>query len=555
VLTRRELLKTGLMLGAATLIPSARSAALTSDVTLQPFVDPLPLPAVKAPRTGVVPGAHFYEIRMLEVKQKLHRDLPPTTVWGYDGQYPGPTIQALRNVPVVVRWVNELRDPSGALRTTHYLPIDTRLHGPDHFGMVPHTVVHLHGGKVPPGSDGHPNLTIPPGQRVNYLYPNAQRAATLWYHDHTWGITRLNVYIGLAGFYLIRDPAVEGPLNLPSGEFDVPLVIQDRAFNADGSLKYPALWAPSFLGDMVLVNGKVWPFMTVKRGKYRFRVLNGSNTRTYTLSLSPSSPATMTQIGTEGGLLAAPNPLTQITLAAAERAELVIDFAACAPGDQITLLNGYTADSPPTVSNVMRFVVDSATGHTAAIPPVLDQIETLLEADAVVHRDIKLTVDSGVPGTGIRFSINHLRWDDITDFPKLGTIEVWNIDNNIGSMHPIHLHLVHFQVLDRTPGANPNPNALAGLPPGHGNHLATPDGRGGFTHPFAGVTPRAFIPSGPPVPPDPSEAGWKDTVQAPDGFRTRIIARFDGYTGNYPYHCHILEHEDHEMMRQFQVIP
>src|SRR5262249_8508462 len=154
--------------------------------------------------------------------------------------YPGPTIQATRNVPAVVRWVNELRDPSGALRTTHYLPIDTRLHGPDHFGMAPLTVVHLHGGKVPPGSDGHPNLTIAPGERVEYLYPNAQRGATLWYHDHTWGITRLNVYIGLAGFYLIRDPAVEGPLNLPSGEFDVPLVIQDRAFNADGSLKYPA---------------------------------------------------------------------------------------------------------------------------------------------------------------------------------------------------------------------------------------------------------------------------------------------------------------------------
>jgi spore coat protein A, manganese oxidase len=417
--------------------------------------------------------------------------------------------------------------------------------------------VHLHGGKVPPESDGYPEATIIPGQRVNYLYPNAQRAETLWYHDHTLGTTRLNLYMGLAGFYLIRDPAVEGPLNLPSGEFDVPLVIQDRAFNGDGSLKYFATFKPSFLGDTVLVNGKVWPFMTVKRGKYRFRVLNGANTRTFTLSLSPSA-ATMTQIGTEGGLLAAPNPLppaslSQITLAAAERAELVIDFAACAPGDEIILQNTYTLDAPPMVSNVMKFVVGSAPGHLAPIPASLGPIEILSEAAAVLTREINLTLDFGDPcGAGFRYSFNNLHWSDITEQPKLGTIEVWNLNNLIGELHPIHLHLVHFQVLDRVPITSPL--TAAGLPVGHGGHLARPGGSGQLTHPMAGITPLA-MPSGPPVPPDPSEAGWKDTVQAPTGFRTRIIARFDGYTGLYPYHCHIIEHEDHEMMRQFRVVP
>jgi spore coat protein A len=550
LLTRRELLKAGLVLGAASLIPSARSLAVTSDVVLQPFVDPLPIPPVMPPRTGVVPGAHFYEIRMLEFPQKLHRDLPATTVWGYDGRLPGPTIQALRNIPVVVRWVNELRDPTGALRTTHYLPVDTCLHGPDKFGSVPHAVVHLHGGKVPPESDGHPEATIIPGQRVNYLYPNAQRAQTLWYHDHALGITRLNVYMGLAGFYLIRDPAVEGPLNLPSGEFDVVLVIQDRAFNGDGSLKYFTTFQPSFLGDTTLVNGKVWPFMTVKRGKYRFRVLNGANTRTYTLSLSPSA-ATMTQIGTEGGLLAAPNPLTQITLAAAERAELVIDFAACAPGDQIILQNSYP--DVPAVPNVMRFVVGSDTGHLAPIPASLGPIEILSEADAILTRQINLTIDLGDPcGFGFRYSFNNLHFTDIVEEPKLGTIEVWNLDNLIGELHPIHLHLVHFQVLDRIPITSPF--TMAPLQGGHGGHVARSGGSGRLTHPLAGIMPLG-TPSGPPVPPDPSEVGWKDTVRAPNGFRTRIIARFDGYTGLYPYHCHILEHEDHEMMRQFRVIP
>ncbi len=551
MLTRRDLLRAGLALGAATLIPGTRSSATSSDVVLEPFVDPLPIPQVLPPRTAVVPGAHFYEIRMQEFKQKLHRDLPPTTVWGYEGRFPGPTIEAQRNVPVFVRWVNELRDPSGALRTTHYLPVDTCLHGPDTRGSVPHTVVHLHGGRVPPESDGYPEATLVPGQRVMYHYPNAQRGTTLWYHDHALGLTRLNVYMGLAGFYLIRDPGAEGPLNLPSGEAEVPLVIQDRAFNADGSLKYPQRWQPEFLGDTVLVNGKVWPSLTVKRGKYRFRLLNGSNSRTYTLSLS--SGGVLTQIGTDGGLLPAPVPLTQITLAPAERADVVIDFAGHSPGEQITLLN--THPDPPAVPVVMRFIVGPAFGHLAPVPAALGPIEILAEGAAVLTRDFDLTV-AGEPCAGFRYLINGLGWKDVTEFPQLGSIEIWRIKNNIGELHPIHLHLVHFQILDHQALASSVTGARAGsagpdLHHGHG----TPPVRGTLDHPFLGLSTQNAVPVGPLLPPSASEGGWKDTFQALPGQVTRIIARFDGYTGRYPYHCHIIEHEDHEMMRQFEVVP
>jgi spore coat protein A len=544
------------MAGAATLIPGGRSAAVTSDFPpLEPFVDPLPIPPVLPPRTGVIPGGHFYEVRMLEFKQKLHRDLPATTLWGYEGMYPGPTIRAVRNVPVFVRWVNALRDlATGALRTTHILPIDLCLHGPDHFGNVPHTVVHLHGGRMPPDSDGHPNATIVPGQRVTYHYPNAQRGMTLWYHDHTWGITRLNVYMGLAGFYLIDDPAVEGPLNLPSGEFDVPLVIQDRAFNADGSLKYPATWAPIFLGDRVLVNGKVQPFLNVKRGKYRFRLLNACNSRVLRLAISPAGPpGTMTQIATEGGLIQTSVPLTEIPLAPAERVEVVIDFGLYGPGTQVTLVNIENPDPPdPAITSVMRFVVGSAIGHTAPVPGPLATVEVLDEADAVETRLINFTFDT-VPCKGGRFSFNHLGWNDVTEFPKLGTTEIWEFKSEGAGDHPIHMHLVHFQVLGRQPLAGSSSPTTGQLRSGH-PHAFQPDGRGGFLPPVT-RGPGPLTLAGPYQGAHPHESGWKDTVMVPNDTITRVIARFEGYTGHYPYHCHILEHEDHQMMRQFRVDP
>jgi spore coat protein A len=400
--------------------------------------------------------------------------------------------------------------------------VDHCLHGPDMLGDSPRTVVHLHGGKVSPQDDGYPEDTILPGQsRTNY-YGNEQPPGTIWFHDHALGITRLNVYMGLAGLYLVRD-AFENSLGLPAGMNEVPLVFQDRKFNPDGSLKYPQQWVEHFFGDTLLVNGKVWPYLIVRQGKYRFRLLNGSTSRTYTLGLS--SGATFHQIGTDAGLLRAPVPLTQLTIMPGERADVVMDFAGHAAGSQVFLTNGATAPFPSTIgggviSNVMKFIVTNIAGHTAALPAMLRPIERLYESNSVQQRHLVLRKGAD-PCTGARWLINDLGWDDITEFPVLGSTEVWSFINRSGVAHPMHLHLVLMQILDRQPFV--------------------------FTN---GMD----LPTGPRVPPPANEDGWKDTVRVGASEIVRVIARFEGFTGLYPYHCHILEHEDHEMMRQFQVV-
>jgi spore coat protein A len=491
-------------------------------VDLCPFVDSLPLPAVAVP----VSGDSTYDVAMTEFPQQLHRDLPATTVWGFAGSYPGPTIEARSGEPVTVRWINDLRDGTGTLRTSHYLPVDTCPHGPNTAGDSPRTVVHLHGGHVPPEVDGYPEDTFLPGQQAEYVYPNNQDAATLWYHDHALGITRLNVYLGLAGFYLVRDD-VEDALTLPAGEYEVPVLIQDRAFNTDGSFSYPASWQGHFFGDKILVNGKVWPFFEVKQGKYRLRLLNGSNSRVYTLKFDDGSAmgATFSVIGSEGGLLPEPVELTEITISPGERVDLVVDFAAYTAGTEILLENSAVAPFPSgapdtVVPDVMKFIVLDQPGHTAALPSSLRPLEILDEADAVRHRDLVLTKENE-PCAGIWWLINGLGWDDITEQPVLGTSEVWKFINRTGVVHPMHMHLVFFQVLDRQD---------------------------------FDVVDDVIVPTGVPVPPPPEEAGWKDTVQAAPNQITRVIARFEDYTGLFPYHCHVLEHEDHEMMRQFEVL-
>lgn len=497
-------------------------AACTGDlcpVVLEPFVDPLPVPEVATPTSGTAGGAATYDIAILEVQQKLHRDLPPTTVWGYDGVFPGPTIEAKSGEPVTVNWINDLRDEMDDPRTDHYLDVDLCPHGAVDEAK---TVVHLHGGHVPSAYDGYPEYTFGPGAQETYIYPNDQLPATIWYHDHALGITRLNVYMGLAAFYLIRDD-IEASLNLPSGENEIPLAIQDRSFNADGSLQYPAAWTDHFVGDHILVNGAVTPYLEVRRGKHRFRMLNGCGSRTLTLALS--NGASMQLIGTDGGLLPAPQTMTEMTLSPAERADVIIDFAAYPAGTQIELLNSAPAPYPGTpgvgvVPNVMRFVVGEASGHTAEIPASLRPIEILEEADAVVTRDFELRKMSE-PCAGSEWRINDLGWDDITEQPVLGTTEIWRFINRSGMMHPMHVHLVFFQVLDRQP----------------------------FT-----IVDDVVVPTGTPTGPGPTEQGWKDTVQVAPYEMVRVIARFEDYTGLFAYHCHILEHEDHEMMRQFRAV-
>jgi len=495
-------------------------------VVLEPFVDALPLPAVAQPTVGTPGGAASYTLAIREVAQQLHRDLPPTTVWGFgDGPtgatYPGPTLEVSSGEPVTVTWVNDLRElATGQLRTEHVLPVDTCMHGA--IDASPRTVFHLHGGHVQSQYDGYPESTILPGQQAVYEYGNLQLPATLWYHDHALGITRLNVMMGLAGFYLLRD-ALEQGLGLPAGEYEIPLAIQDRSFDPDGSFEYPEMWHEHFFGNTVLVNGKVWPVLQVKRGKYRLRMLDGSNSRTYRLRLS--NGASFQVIGMEGGLLPAPVTVSEVTLGPGERADVVVDFAPYAAGTEILLVNDAPAPFPGTpgvgvVPNVMKFVVTSATGHTAALPASLRPLETLDPLDAVVTRDFDLAKASE-PCAGTRWTINGLAFDDITEFPELGTTEIWRFVNRSGVTHPMHMHLVMFQVLDRQAFEVVNGN----------------------------VTP-----IGSPVPPPAHEAGWKDTVQVGPNEIVRVIARFERYTGRFPYHCHILEHEDHEMMRQFETV-
>jgi spore coat protein A len=495
-------------------------------LVLEAFVDSLPRPGVATPVSGTAGGVAHYQIAITELSQRLHRDLPPTRVWGYGGGYPGPTIEAGVDKEVTVTWVNDLRDSTGALRTSHYLPVDLCLHGPHMEGPTPRVVAHLHGGHVEDHSDGYPDRTILPGQSQTFHYPNHQLPATLWYHDHALGITRLNVMMGLAGYYILRD-SVEAALNLPSGIYEVPLAIQDRTFRGNGSMVYPAAWEEHFFGDKALVNGKVWPYLRVHQGKYRFRVLDGSNARAYRLRLSNGAP--MQVIGLEGGLLPAPVAVDSVTLTPGERVDMIVDFAPYPAGTEILLLNSAPAPYPngmpgehPAIPEIMKFIVEGVPGHTAPVPASLRLLEQLQEADAILSRDLVL---QKTPGSGecgeTQWRINGLGFDDVREFPVLGTTEVWRFVNRSGTAHPMHMHLVMFQIIDRQP----------------------------FT-----LVGDSIVPSGPPVPPSPHESGWKDTAPALPNEILRVIARFDDYAGRYPYHCHLLEHEDNEMMRQFQVV-
>jgi spore coat protein A len=513
-------------------------------VVLTPFLDPLPLPAVAQPISGTPGGAASYRLAVREVQQQLHSQLPPTTVWGFgDGPsgagYPGPTLEATVGQPIEVTWVNDLRDtsqPGAPLRTQHYFPVD-----PCPMGAAQNAdarvVMHLHGGHVSEADDGYPEDTFPPGQQRTNHYPNSQLPATLWYHDHALGITRLNVQMGLAGFYLLRDATEQG-LNLPTGPYEIPLAIQDRSFNPDGSLEYPETWMEHVFGDTLLVNGKVWPYLDVARGKYRFRMVNGSGSRTYRLALS--SGASFSVIGMEGGLLPAPTLVDELTLGPGERADVVIDFAPYPAGTEILLLNSAPAPFPGepgvgVIPNVMQFRVTALTGDTDPLPASLRPFTPLSEGSATVTREFHLEKGPADACSPFRWQIRSVvngiavgsSWEDVSEYPELGATEIWSFANKSGVTHPIHQHLVMFQVLDR-------------------QAFELVDGQ--------------IVPVGARVPPPPHEAGWKDTVQVGPGEIVRWITRFVNpvdpagptYTGLFPYHCHILEHEDHEMMRQYE---
>lgn len=546
-----------------------------SSPALEKWVDEVPRPGVIEP-SGTKDGRPRYEVEMHEFEQKIHRDLPPTTVWGYDGQYPGPTIEARRGEPIFVRWQNKLPDD-------HLLPEDATIHGE----ILPYdtpgvrVVTHLHGGNVESESDGKPRAWFtrdfreqgPDFEKKDYYYVNDQPPATLWYHDHSLGITRLNVYAGLAGFYLLRSEH-ERNLGLPAGEYEIPLVLQDRSFLEDGSLFYPTSVpddqggndasrpepsiVPQFYGDTSVVNGKAWPRLTVEPRKYRFRILNGANSRYYNLTLrgydeTGSETGTegppLVQIGNDGGLLPEPVELEgRLELGPSQRADVVVDFTDY-PGETLLLHNdapamyrgrtdGDRGDSDPLSEIMLVAVSDSEDGRdTSTVRDQLTRVPRIAVDSADNERYLTLATGSDEYGrrlhllgteearTGMRFT------DPITEKPELGDTEIWSLENLTGMSHPIHLHLVHFQVLGRQSAGDYDP--------------AEDD-----VELDALEAPETY------------ELGWNDVVSVHPGEVVHLIAHFGEYeglyndqTGDYMWHCHMLEHEDHDMMRPFRVRP
>ncbi|HEX6714461.1 MAG TPA: multicopper oxidase family protein [Thermoleophilaceae bacterium] len=575
---------------------------------LAPFVDHLPMPR------RLVASSHGGQlsVRMHRGTHRFHRDLPESAIWGYDGTIPGPTIEAERGRPVAVEWCNELDGRLPVVVTVAPEAVDADgvpvqcvagLSGgtPDRSAraLTGHAVVHLHGGLTPAAYDGWAENLVAPGQAAVFHYPMKQRAALLWYHDHVMGVTKLDVYAGLAGLWIVRDER-ERDLGLPEGPpFEVPLLIQDRNFDLDerGRLNGQLIHKtdPEVMeafAPFTVVNGKVWPVLEVQPAPYRFRVLNGSNARTYRLVLVHDREPVLdriTQIGTDHGLLRAPAPIPSdgLVLASAERADLLVDFSDLEPGSELTLLNtaaapfdgsGYPAAEAENAAdldgllpypNVMRFRVGGEVASRHAIPHELatdfepPPAEALARAPrraiALVERELEgepnmltmrelaiaadgddgpfVTVTHGDETTRYRVVAAHFE-DQTTFFPMLGEYEVWQLFNLTGDTHPIHLHLDPFQILARRPLRYGIPasgigdrdlEAVVKLEREPGDELA---------HAV-----------------DDNERGLKDTVRVNPNELVEIAVRFTTYSGRYMYHCHILEHEDRDMMRPFVTMP
>lgn len=592
--------------------------------TIPKYVNQLVIPPVHEPtsvttdKKGNVVSQN-YTVTMSEFQQQiLPETYPMTTVWGYGGKArtadgtviedfknaPGATFETIKGVPITVKWVNNLTG-------SYMLPVDptldwanpNNLTNPDVFEAYPNlppeflntvpVVPHLHGGETPSIYDGNPEAWFTANKAVTgsafvtdeYTYLNSQTPATIWYHDHAMGLTRLNVYSGLAGFYLIRDTKNVADIEkkLPSGKYEIPLAIQDRSFYEDGSLRYNTepnssehpYWSPEFFGDTIIVNGTTWPNLNVARGKYRFRVLNGSNARFYNLSLSNGQ--SFQQIGTDGGLLAKAVTMNTLLIAPGERADLIIDFSMAAPDDKIILKNNavspYSPDAqlagaaedipdPDTVGQIMQFTVTNEIGFSNPLPNILNKITKLITNKATT-RVLTLNEYMDEDGEPVVMLINGQPYKSkVTETPRVGATELWQIVNLTADTHPIHLHLVTFQLVSRQKIDVSYQNdwyTLNGMMPLMDKDTA-----------ILPLDPKYLL--GTTLPPNPNEAGWKDTVQMNPGEVTTIAVRFapqdslftrpgmnlfpfDPSAGpGYVWHCHLLDHEDNEMMRPLQIL-
>jgi spore coat protein A, manganese oxidase len=656
MISRRRLLQLGGMAGAAVLLPfkwNIRKAYASPGLTkfgpnqALPGLGPTGIPALTP--TSTAGGVDTYNIVMGQFKQKLHPSLGETTLWGYaqDGpspnhRYLGGAIVAKRGRPVKLIARNNLPD-------THILPVDITIPGAETGQATNRAAIHLHGGLVSWTNDGGPFSWFLPGNggggssflnggpnpgQATYFYPNDQSARLIWYHDHAVGLTRLNAYAGLASAYILRDDYEQWLINaklIPSRE--IPLIIQDKSFNDDGSLFYSSTYdaevgpgspapfpsvVPEFFGDTILVNGMAYPYLEVEPRIYRFRMLNGAQARFFNLQLYYADASTgteanlsnpgpkMIQIGTEGGFLPFPVALNDppirirfdpatgnanaytLLLAPAERADVLIDFSGCNVGSKLILYNDAPSPFPggeppisgpgagPDTQTLMQFRVISRQGlpdplslkiiPAAAVKaerfsgnvnnsllPVVGKLEQKL---ALRTRDLTLNEEFDEYGRLIQFLgtnvVDHINSEakpsfgktyatDPTEISKAGSIEIWRIFNLTGDVHPIHFHLVNVQVLSRRPFDAVN---YSGAP----------------------------LWTGPARRPDLNEMGWKETVRMNPGEMTEVIMKFDlpktpsvpfsprlatyGINGyEYVWHCHILEHEEHDMMRPLVVVP
>ena len=535
-ITRRRFIeRVGWFTAASSVVPWANARQvlqptgvpqLLDTSTLARFVDPLPIPALATP-AGMKPSpadataqVPYYRIAMRQFQAKVHRDIPPTTFWGYGASCPGPTLEAREGKPILVEWVNQLPQQ-------HLFPIDHTLHGAEPDKPEVRTVVHLHGGRTGPESDGYPEDWFVSGQSANCYYPNQQESASLFYHDHAMGITRLNAVAGLMGLYVLRSE-FEGELNLPKKKYEIPLVIFDRSFRPDGQIYYPvsgkpgAPWVSEYYGSAILVNGKIFPYHEVEPRKYRLRLLNSSNGSFYKLSVSPEATVTSEalgfhQIGSEQGFLSAPAETDLLILGPGERADLIIDFSSHA-GKEVILRT--------EVAIIMQFRVSAAkAADPSSLPATLRPLVRIPESSATRTRELTLADYQNRLGRSSVMLLNGAHFHaPVTENPALNSTEIWSFINITDDSHPIHLHLVRFQVLDRRP----------------------------FDVAVYQLTGKIVF-TGPPVTLSANELGWKDTVRVDPFTVTRIIAKFEGFAGRYVWHCHMLEHEDNEMMRPYVV--
>jgi len=682
VMDRRQFVKlsAGGVLGLFVRTDLGNSVRVLAQAVPGGTVDPVGLPKFmtamlvppQMPRAAILRRGgqlvDYYEIATRQFPQQiLPAGFPVTTVWGYGPakalsprapmifNAPSLTIEANWNRPVMVKWINDLKDSAGNF-LPHLLPVDPTLHwanppggaaGRDtrptfastparYNGPVPQ-VTHVHGAVgVGDESDGYaeawylpdagniPALYAREGTWYEFFknsaavrfgadwgagsstfrYPNTGRASTEWYHDHTLGMTRVNVYAGPAGFFILRG-GPNGDLQVRdsrTGRFallpgpapsevdqiapgrrhhEIPIAIQDRSFNADGSLFYPdtraffddiagpyvpstdvsPIWNPEFFGDTIMVNGATWPYLDVEQRRYRFRFLDGCTARFLILDFTGIPGAAVWQIGNEGGFLAAPVDITggqsgRVLIGPAERADVIVDFTNVPLGNYVLGNAGpdepfsggvpgvdFPVADPQTTGRVMQFRVTRRVGADVSTPPQylkLPHVQplptaTLTRPLALVEETSESFEDAptaallgtitGDPNTTAGTIVKRVWGEPVTENPAIGATEIWELYNTTVDAHPVHIHEDLFELVNR--------------------QRITVDGETGQVRVSPGSTP---------VGPHPGETGFKDTVIAYPGEVTRIRAKFSR-SGQYVWHCHIVEHEDNEMMRPYRIGP